>query len=92
MLVIRRVEEWASKPHLNVHRIIGIVVLSNGGISRDQLVKEATRITNSKNAYGAVASMLTSNANAYGRVLEDVGGIIRLHPSVEEAVRSFRWS
>jgi hypothetical protein len=92
MLVIRRVQGWASKPHLNVHRIIAIVVRSSGGVSRDELVNEAARITNTKNAYGAVASLLTSKSNAYGRVLEDVGGIIRLHPAVEPEVRSFRWS
>jgi hypothetical protein len=92
MQVIRRVREWAAKPNLNVHRIIGIVVRSSEGISRDELVKEAALITTSKNAYGAVASLLTSKANAYGRVLEDVGGIIRLHPNVAEEVRSFRWS
>jgi hypothetical protein len=92
MLVIRRVREWASKPHLNVHRIIGIVVRSDSGISRDQLVNEAAQITNSKNAYGAVASLLTSKANAYGRVFEDTDGIIQLHPAVEKEVRSCQWS
>lgn len=91
-LVLARVREWAGKPELNVHKIIALVVQSSGGISRDQLVKNATRITKSKNAYGAVASMLTTKANAYGRVLEDVGGLIRLHPAVAETVHSLRWT
>ena len=91
-LVNQRVRDWASKPHLNVHRIIGIVVRSTDGVPRDHLVSEATRITNSKNAYGAIASLLTSRGNAYGRVLEDEDGIIRLHPSVADEVCSFCWS
>lgn len=28
----------------------------------------------------------------YGRVLEEVAGVIRLHPSIEQEVRSFHWS
>ena len=92
MKVIRSVHGWALKPYLNVHRIIGVVVRSSHGISRERLVEEVSQITNSKNAYGAVASLLTSKSNAYGRVLEDVGGVIRLHPDVEEEVRSVHWS
>jgi hypothetical protein len=92
ILVIRRVRGWASKPQLNVHRIIGIVVRSTHGLPRYELVNEVERITNSKNAYGAVASLLCSKSSAYGRALEDVSGIIRLHPAVEEEIRSFQWS
>lgn len=90
--VIRKAQEWALKPHLNVHRIIAIVVRSGNGMSRDDLVKEVARSTNSQNAYGSVASLLTSKGNAYGRVLEDVGGVIRIHSAVEQEVRSLRWS
>jgi hypothetical protein len=92
MLIIQRVRKWASNPQLNVHHIISIVVQSSNGVSREYLVNEAARITNSKNAYGAIASLLTSKANAYGRVFEDRDGIIRLHPCVEAEVRSFHWS
>jgi hypothetical protein len=91
LLVIRKIRKWASDPQLNVHRIISIVVQSSNDVSREYLVNETARITNSKNAYGAVASLLTSKANAYGRVFEDIDGIIRLHPSVEAEVRSFPW-
>lgn len=92
LLVSRRVRGWASTPNLNVHRIIGIVVRSGSGVSRNQLVSDVARITNSKNPYGAVASLLTSSGNAYGHVLEEVAGVIRLHPSIEQEVRSFHWS
>lgn len=90
-LVAGRIHEWASKPELNVHKIIALVVQSKGTMSRNDLVKTAERVTKSKNAYGAVASMLTSKSNAYGRVLEDVNGIIRLHPDVAEIVQAHRW-
>lgn len=92
LLVVQRLRDWATKPHLNVHRIIGIVVRAGGCISRDQLVKETARVTRSKNAYGAIASLLTTSGNAYGRVFQDDAGIIRIHPEVETTVRSLRWS
>lgn len=91
-LIIRRVQEWSGKPQLNVHRIIGIVNRSGNGVSRDKLIAEIKRVTTTKNAYGAIASLLTSKGNAYGRVLEDVDGIIRFHPMIEDYVRSFHWS
>jgi hypothetical protein len=91
-VIAGRIREWASKPHLNVHRIIGIVLRAEGVISRDELVKEAQRITNSKNAYGAIASLLTSKGNAYGQVFEDTGGTIRIRKDLEETVRKYNWS
>jgi hypothetical protein len=90
-LIVRRLREWSTKPELNVHRVIAIVVRSGEGLSRNELISEIRRITASKNAYGTVASLLTSKGNAYGRVLEDVGGIIRLHSDVEQEIRSLRW-
>lgn len=91
VLVTRRIRSWASKPHLNVHRIIGIVARASSGISRDALVREAANITRSRNAYGAVASLMTSKANAYGRVFVDVHGVIKLHPAVAREVHAFKW-
>jgi hypothetical protein len=90
-LVTIRIREWATRPDLNVHRIIGMVV-RRGSMSRYQLVGEVDRLTNSKNAYGAVSSLLTTKGNAYGRVFEDVAGTIRLHPALEDEIRSHRWS
>jgi len=74
-IVIRKIREGASRPDLNVHRIIGIVV-RRGTVSRHQLVAEIERVTRSRNASGALASLLTSRGNSYGRVLEDVNGTI----------------
>jgi len=86
-----KVQEWASQPHLNVHRIIGIVA-RRGSMSRHQLATEIERVTNSKNGYGAISSLLTNRGHSYGRVFQDVGGMISLHPAVEKEVRSRRWS
>jgi hypothetical protein len=91
-VVIRRLQEWSRKPQLNVHRIIAIVNRCREGIARDELIAQVGRVATTKNAYGAIASLLTSKGNAYGRVFEDVDGIIRLHPMVEEYVRSLPWS
>jgi len=91
-LLSDRIRKWSAKPHLNVHKMIALVVRSEDGISRGQLVQDVERVTRSKNAYGAVAQLLTTKGNAYGRVFEDVGGRVRLHPAVADEVLSFRWS
>lgn len=90
-LIVRRLRTWSRKPELNVHRVIAIVVRSDGGLSRDELISEVRRMTASKNAYGTVASLLTSKGNAYGRVLEDINGVIRLHSELEREIRSLNW-
>lgn len=87
-----RIRDWSAKPHLNVHKIIAIVVQSRSGISRDQLVQVAADVTHSKNAYGAVASLLTNTGNAYGRVFEIDDDVVRLHPLVAQQVRSLNWN
>lgn len=87
-----RIRDWSAKPHLNVHKIIAIVVQSNNGMSRDELVREAADVTNSKNAYGAVASLLTNKGNAYGRVFEIDDEVVRLHPLVASQIRSLNWT
>lgn len=91
-VVLSRITQWAAKPNLKVHRIIGIVVRAGGSISRNTLIMEIQRATGSKNAYGAIASLLTSKGNAYGRVFEDVNGMIRIHPDVEPTVRAKNWT
>jgi RNA-directed DNA polymerase len=72
--------------------IVGWTGYYRTGVARDELIAEVGRVTTTKNAYGAIASLLTSKGNAYGRVFEDVDGIIRFHPLIEDYVRSLRWS
>ena len=91
-IVTARIRQWSTKPNLNVHRIIAIVLRAGGTISRSELVRETEQITGSKNAYGAIASLLTSKGNAYGRVLEEVRGTVRIHPDVEAEIRSRSWA
>lgn len=91
-LIVCRLQDWSRKPELNVHRVIAVVIRSGNRLSREALIAEIGRITPSKNAYGTVASLLTSEGNAYGRVLQNVDGTIRLHPSIDEEARQLSWS
>jgi len=86
-----RITNWSRKTDSNVHKIIALVVQSRSGIGRNDLVKRIAEVTRSKNPYGAVASLLTDSGNAYGRVLVDSDGIIRVHPQIENHVRSLDW-
>lgn len=88
-----RIVDWSRSPALNVHKIIALVVQSHGGISRSDLVRRVADDTQSKDPYGAVASLLTDSGNAYGRVFaKDDEGIITIHPEIEKHVRSLTWN
>ncbi len=89
--VVGRIRQWASKPSINAHRIVGIVVRATGGIDRTTLIREAGRVTGSANPSGAITSMMTSRGNAYGRVFIDEGGVVRIHPEVAGEVAKHRW-
>lgn len=86
-----RIRIWASRPHLNVHRIIGIVVNSGGVIAADALVEQIAMGTPSSNPAGAVAGLLTSRGNAYGRVLQRRDRLICLHPNLEREILAHDW-
>jgi hypothetical protein len=88
-----RIVNWSNRPDLNVHKIIALVIQAHDGISRDDLVQRVAEVTQSKNPYGAVASLLTDNGNAYGRVfVEGDGGLICIHPEAEKLVRALMWN
>jgi hypothetical protein len=91
-LITGRLQRWSAKPELNVHRIISIVNRYEDGVERKVLIREIYSVAPTRNAYGAIASLLTSKGHAYGRVFEDEGGIIRLHPMIRAYVRSLPWS
>ncbi len=86
LILLERIGRWAQNPRLNVYKIIALVVKAKTGIPREILVQEANRVSVSKNAYGAVGSLLTTKANAYGRVFTDIDGIITIHPDLAEEV------
>lgn len=88
-----RVLNWSRKPTQNVHKIIALVVQSHGGINRNDLVRLVADNTQSKDSYGAVASLLTDRGNAYGRVfVKNDEGVITIHPEIEKLVRSLTWN
>jgi hypothetical protein len=85
--VIRR---WASDPSLKVHRILGLAVLLDP-LSREQLVGEIRRRNLSRDAYGAVASLMSNGGNNYGLVFMEAQGQFRFHPRIDELVRGQLW-
>ncbi|CDX00848.1 Hypothetical protein DPCES_0961 [Desulfitobacterium hafniense] len=90
-LLVERLESWAKKPNSIVHKTIAIVANATGGVPCELLIREAQRVTGSKNAYGSINSLLTTKGNAYGRVFIEIDGIISIHPSLIETVRRFEW-
>ncbi len=87
-----RLVGWSAKPNLNVHKIIALVVQAPSGVSRNDLVNRVAEVTQSKDPYGAIASLLTDAGNAYGRVLIDDDGIIGIHPEFAAKVQTLVWS
>lgn len=82
---------WANKPELNAHSIIALALRHNP-ISRGQLVKEIEELKISKDAYGAVASLMTNRGNNYGRVfVKDETGRLVFHPSIRNEIARHRW-
>jgi hypothetical protein len=85
-----KIELWASKPYTNVHKIIALVV-SNNNMSRDELVDKVSKNTLSKNAYGAISSLMTNAGNCYGQVFQEENGFIRFCPQVKSKIDSYNW-
>jgi hypothetical protein len=90
-MLLERIGMWSKKPNSNVHKMIALVVSTKNGLSRELLVQEVNRVTGSKDAYGAVASLLTSKGNCYGRVLIDIDGMISIHPEMVDEISRSTW-
>ncbi len=89
---IQKIQTWAHKPGSNVHSIIAIVARRNP-VFRTQLVQEIQRLGISRNAYGAVASLMTNLGNNYGRVfVEDNKGNLTFHPSLTKEIAKHSWT
>lgn len=91
--VVGRIQLWAGRPHQIPYRTLAVVTGSPGRhINRGALVATVERITGSRNAAGAVASLKTSKGNAFGRVLiEGENGMVRVHPVVASEVAQHEW-
>jgi hypothetical protein len=83
-----KVRLWAMRPTSNVYRIVDIVNRV-GSLSRHQLIREIERLRISRNAPGAVASLLTNAGNAYGRIFVEKAGLISIHPVRAAQVRQY---
>lgn len=87
---IQRLRRWAGNPHLLVHSIIAIARAS-GPISRRQLIKEIEEKKITKNAAGAIASLMTNRGNAFGRVFVEEAGRLVFHPDLRDEIQRHRW-
>jgi len=76
------------RPTSNVYRIVDIVNCA-GSLSRHRLIREIERLRISRNAPGAVASLLTNAGNAYGRIFVEKAGLISIHPERAAQVRQY---
>lgn len=85
-----RINLWASKPYTNVHKIIALAA-SDEKMSRDDLVDKINKRNLSKNAYGAISSLMTNAGNCYGQVFQEENGFIRFCPQIKSKIDSFDW-
>jgi len=89
---VEKISGWATKPYLKVHRIIAIAATNNRPLSREWLVREIDRLGISRNAYGAVASLMTNSGNNFGLVFVEQAGKLSFHPQLEYTIRQHNWS
>lgn len=85
-----KIQRWANSPDRNVHKITSIVT-KFGKISRKDLVQAISESTESKDPYGAVASLLTNKGHAYGHVFHEENGMIQIRPELEKVVGQYQW-
>jgi hypothetical protein len=81
---------WARDPSLKVHRILALAVRLNP-LTRDGLVAEIRRAGFSRDAYGAVASLMSNGGNNYGLVFAESEGRFGFNPDIEALVRAQPW-
>lgn len=86
-----KIEKWSKSPNLNVYKIISMVV-QNEGRSFDEFVTLVKERGFSKNASGALRSLMTDRGNAYGSVLiMDGSGNVFIRPEIKPIVERCRW-
>ena len=85
-----KIEMWASKPNINVHKIIALLK-QNQNISKNNLVRLTEQMGISHNSYGAIASLMSDGGNNYGKVLQEDGDRIIFCPEIIKAINSHEW-
>ena len=84
------IDGWARDPSLNVHRILALAVRLSP-LTRAGLVAEIRRAGFSRDAYGAVASLMSNGGNNYGLVFTNSEGRFGFNPDIEALVRAQPW-
>ena len=88
---VQKIEDWASKPGSIVHSIIAVAT-RRIPVFRSQLVLEIEKLGISKDAYGAVASLMTNLGNNYGHVfVVDNTERLTFHPGLKEEIAKYSW-
>ena len=88
---IQKIQNWANKPGSIVHSIIAVAARRTP-VSRNQLVQEIEKLGISRDAYGAVASLMTNLGNNYGRVfVVDNTERLTFHPGLKEEIAKHSW-
>jgi hypothetical protein len=86
-----RLEKWFNSPNENVHKILNLIIQKEG-ISRNNFVKLIETNKISKNAYGAVSSLMTDKGNSYGEVLfVDEFDCIFIRPKAKIIMKNLNW-
>jgi hypothetical protein len=91
-VLVGRIRSWASRPELNVHKIIAIIANAGGSINHHMFVAAAIQRLGGRTVRGAIASLMTNRGNSYGRVLTRNGDVTMIHPELESEVRAHTWS
>lgn len=86
-----KIEKWSKLPNSNVYKIISIAV-QNEGMPFHEFVTLVEEGGFSKNASGALRSLMTDGGNAYGSVLMiDGSGNVFIKPEIRPIVARYRW-
>jgi len=88
---IEKLRLWAGKPDLNHHRIIALLC-DYSPISRDQLIKKIEALGFSRNAYGAVTSLITNKGHNYGLVFVERAGKLDIEDTTRRLWNGYRTS
>ena len=85
-----KIDLWSTKPYLNVHKIIAIVIEIEN-ITKSELISKIVSLDISKNPIGAITGLMSENGNNYGKVFQEVGEKIEFCPEVKVKINSYKW-
>lgn len=88
--ILPKIRIWASKPQLNVHKIIAIVN-QHKQIEKEFLFQEIINNSISSNPQGALLSLMSDKGNSYGKVFVEQSGVITFLPEIIDSINKYNW-